>query len=156
MCLRRRGARPRDYRGERAPMCIARTSLYSQVSSKRTATFLAYLRVYIASMTGKCVELSSRRAASDPALWSSHGRSQSTITKRKHTQIARSLCGAAWGRAVCVCVCVCVCELKTGWANRSWDYLTWITITPFNTTARRQDSHRKIQGSLLASELFFF
>lgn len=44
-------------------------------------------------------------------------------------------------------------ELKAGWANRSWDYLTWITITPFNTTARRQNSHRKIQGSLLASEL---
>lgn len=130
-------------------MCIARTSLYSQVSSKRTVTFLAYLRVYIASVTGKCVELSSRRAASDHSLWSSYGRSQNTITERKHTQIARSLCGAAWGRAVSVC------ELKAGWASHSWDYLTWITITPFNTTACRQDSHRKIQGSLLASELCF-
>lgn len=62
---------------------------------QKTVTFLAYLRVYIASVTGKCVEISSRRAASDPGLWSLHGRSQRTITERKHTQIAWSVCSAA-------------------------------------------------------------
>lgn len=100
------------------PPCIQHAPLHSQVSSKRTVTFLAYLGVYIASVTRKCVELSSWRAASDPALWSSHGRSQCTINEGKHTQIARSLYGAT-SHKTCVCVCVCVSKLKAGWASGS-------------------------------------
>jgi len=85
------------------PPCEQHAPLYSQVSSKRTVTFLEYLRVYIASVTGKCVELSSQPADSDRALWSLHGRSQCTITEGKHEEITRSLCGAAWVKS-CVCM----------------------------------------------------
>lgn len=117
----------RDYWGEQTPMCAACTSLHSQVSSKRTVTFLAYLRVYIASVTGKCVELSSRRAASDPALWSSHGRSQSTITERKHTDSKESLrCG------VCVCGGGCVCVW--GWEGRVGQPLVGLSDLDHNNT----------------------
>lgn len=88
-------------------VCSTHLSLPARWAVKRTAAFLAYLRVYIASVTGKCAERSPRQAATDLALWSSHGRSQNTITEGKHTQIVRRVCGEA-------CVCVCVCELKQG------------------------------------------
>lgn len=77
--------------------------------------------------------------------------------KKTHTDSKKSLrCSVGGVEAVgAVWVHECVCKVKTGWASCSWDYLTYITITPFSTTARRLDRHRKIQGNLLESELCF-